>query len=138
MADKNFRSFREYHAYLRSIVSQATLTKLSFAIRVEESGKKSTAEIFVDGSRFVFDDGAALRCYELVRIENGVIIRDRYAYHYQRPDGFYFRYDNDPLRAQPNVHECLHLHVNAESPRFPTHETDFEQIFQFILAVYYP
>jgi hypothetical protein len=138
MIGKPFESVREYHAYLRSIVAQANLIEQSFAIQLKEYGKKKAPEIFVDGTKFIFQDRAFLRCYESLRMEKGVVIRERYAYHYERPDGFYFRYDKDPLRAQPIIHERLHLHVNAESPRFPTHETDFEQIFRFILAVYHP
>jgi hypothetical protein len=79
---------------------------------------------------------------EKVLVVDGQIERLKYSYHYERFDTngdslFYFRYDRDPQAAKPVVHEECHLHVNQKEPRFKTHATSFEEVFEFIVACYY-
>jgi hypothetical protein len=72
---------------------------------------------------------------ENVVIVNREIERVSYSFDYIRSDSF-FRFDKDPKVVRLD-HPLCHLHAHKEEPRFPTHETSLEEVFQFILAVYY-
>jgi hypothetical protein len=127
---------RPYYNHLKSIVSVKQVTNheyavthtplpdgLSYYIRTRESNP------------LTFIDGATLRFREQLVLVNKQIQRIAYSYHYESSDSF-FRYDKDPKVVNP-THALCHLHAYREEPRFPTHETSLEEVFQFILAVYY-
>ena len=90
---------------------------------------------------FQFQDGATLELYEDITVAgNRTIKRNLYAYKYHRTengDSFYFRYECDPDDIRPFVHPEHHLHANREEPRFITHATSFDEIFDFILHNFY-
>ncbi len=85
----------------------------------------------------IFADGAFLRFEERVIIErDGTVRHVFYTYHYQRPDGWYFRYDklekpfDDPLKAI--IEPQCHLHVARDTPRFKTHTTNLAEVLALI------
>ena len=86
----------------------------------------------------LFRDGALLNFKEYVKIAEGAYELLEYSYHYQRFDGYFFRYDKvRPARAaECNEPEC-HLHANIEDIRFPTHSTNLEEIFRTIQRNFY-
>ena len=73
----------------------------------------------------------------IVLTDGGEIHRPIYAYGYSDVN-VNFRYDRDPDRVIPIIHEECHLHVNGQNSlngdelRFKTHETSFEEVFAFI------
>ena len=81
----------------------------------------------------VFRDGSYLRFKEEIRIENGSYVLLSYAYHYERPDGYYFRYEKlkEP-HADPVFEPQCHLHVCQDAPRFPTHSTCLAEVLGLI------
>jgi len=89
-----------------------------------------------------FHDKAVLRFNEdIVLDHDGRVRRSSYSYEYRRSQdrgSFFFRYDESPDTARPLVHEECHLHVIQEEPRYKTHETSFEEFFDFIIANFYP
>lgn len=132
-----FYSIQEYYAHIRGKVARCGYSHDWSAIKVTPSSR--TVGI-VKATPLRFKDGAILNFYEeIVLNDAGLVFRPGYAYHYERssPIPYFFRYDRDPLYARPIVHEECHLHVNQKEPRFKTHVTGFDEVFDFILAGFY-
>lgn len=90
----------------------------------------------------IFVDHAVLRFEERIVIErDGTILHVFYPYHYQRPNGWYFRYDklespfDDPAKAI--IEPQCHLHVAQDVPRFKTHTTHLAEILDLIKHNFY-
>ncbi|HEY86176.1 MAG TPA: hypothetical protein G4N96_13815 [Chloroflexi bacterium] len=90
----------------------------------------------------IFIDGSSLRFQEYVIIQaDGAVLRPLYSYHYQRPDGYYFRYDKlrrpfeSPVKRIPEPQR--HLQVTRPSPRFPTHSTHLAELLDLIKYNFY-
>lgn len=81
-----------------------------------------------------FEDGGILRFQEQFEISDGVVLRYKYSYGYKNAERE-FRYDKDPLAANDHNHPLCHLHVSGhDDVRYRTHETSFQEVFEFILA----
>ena len=70
----------------------------------------------------IFEDDSFLRFIEKVRIElDGSVTLKSYSYHYQRPDGYYFRFDKleQPFADSSKriIEPQRHLHVAQLTPR---------------------
>ncbi len=87
----------------------------------------------------IFIDGAFLRFQERIIIKkDGSIERVFYSYHYQRPDGYFFRYDKLPRPHDNPIKEPQqHLHAVREEPRFPTHSTHLVELLDLIKYNFY-
>ena len=90
----------------------------------------------------IFIDDSFLRFQEYVVIQNdGSVLRRFYTYHYQRPDGYYFRYDklerpfDDPVKRI--LEPQRHLQVAQPAPRFPTHSTNLSEVLALIKHNFY-
>lgn len=86
--------------------------------------------------RLSFRDGATLSVLEEVRIINSEPHLLRYSYHYERPNGYFFRYEReettDPIRKPE-----YHIHVVLNLPHFNAPPVDLEIILKIIAANFY-
>lgn len=86
--------------------------------------------------RLNFRDGATLSVLEEVRIINSEPQLLRYSYHYERPNGYFFRYERedtiDPIRKPE-----YHMHVILNLPHFNAPPVDLEIILKIIVANFY-
>jgi len=84
----------------------------------------------------IFRDGARLKVYEEVRVVNNEIQCLYYSYHYERPNGYFFRYEReetiDPIRKP-----AYHMHVILDLPHFNAPPVNLETILQLIAANFY-
>jgi hypothetical protein len=83
-----------------------------------------------------FKDGANLRVVEVVRVINRKIEHLRYFYHYERPNGYFFRYereDTTDLIRKPEYH----MHVILDLPHFPAPPVDLEIILKVLANNFY-
>ncbi|SRR5258706_3703827 len=128
-----FRRIANYYDHVRSIVAKRNMVHASRKILLDRESLYS-GDVTCD--HLEFPSGAILKFYENVTIHDGEIYRLQYSFQYKRPDGYYFRYDKDPNRARMPDHAECHLHVNNEEPRYITHETNFEEIFTFVMACF--
>jgi len=90
----------------------------------------------------IFIDGSFLRFQEYVIIRaDGMVLRPFYSYHYQRPDGYYFRYDKLRRPVDLPVKRILepqrHVQVARPAPRFPTHSTHLAELLDLIKYNFY-
>lgn len=86
--------------------------------------------------RLSFRDGATLSVLEEVRIINSEPHLLRYSYHYERPNGYFFRYEREEstdLIRKPEYH----MHVVLNLPHFNASPADLEIILKLIVANFY-
>jgi hypothetical protein len=65
----------------------------------------------------IFRDGARLKVYEEVRVINNEVHRLNYSYHYERPNGYFFRYEREETTDLIRKPE-YHMHVILNLPHF--------------------
>lgn len=90
----------------------------------------------------IFVDGAFLRFKEHIVIQpDRTVEHISYSYHYQRPDGYCFRYDKLERPFDNPVKRILeprqHLQVLHPAPRFPTHSTNLRELLALIKHNFY-
>ncbi len=86
--------------------------------------------------RLSFRDGATLSVLEEVRIINFEPQLLRYSYHYQRPNGYFFRYEREETSDLIRKPE-YHMHVVLNLPHFNAPPVDLEIMFKLIGANFY-
>jgi hypothetical protein len=80
----------------------------------------------------VFRDESFLVVYEMWSTESDSLLR--YKYHYQRPDGWFVRYDmheTEQVEGHPKHH--LQANVLDENVRLPTGEVACEDVLQMVV-----
>jgi hypothetical protein len=84
----------------------------------------------------IFRDGARLKIYEKVQIVSNEITLLKYSYHYERPGGYFFRYEReettDPIRKP-----VYHMHVILDLPHFVASPVNLEIILKMIAVNLY-
>ncbi|MCI0693665.1 DUF6516 family protein [candidate division KSB1 bacterium] len=84
----------------------------------------------------VFRDSAKLALYEKVQVVNNEIHLLNYSYHYERPNGYFFRYERegttDPIRKPE-----YHMHVILDLPHFVAPPINLEIILKMIAVNFY-
>jgi hypothetical protein len=133
-----FRTITEYYVHVKSKVARSGYSNDWNALKVKAESKTQGV---VQAVAFQFIDGATLRFFEELELDDdGIVHQPGYLYHYEcleNRNQFFFRYDRDPVHVVPFSHEEYHLHVNRKEPRFKTHATSFEEVFDFIIACFY-
>lgn len=144
--------FSDYVSWLLGIIDTAGIVRdRSMVARVQHSRhaglvvapkESGLAKPGTPPIGLVFIDDAFLRFQEYVIIQSdGSITRQFYTYHYQRPDGYYFRYDklkqpfDDPTKQI--LEPQRHLQVAQPAPRFPTHSTNLTELLALIKHNFY-
>jgi hypothetical protein len=132
-----YKNNQDYYNQLKGIISHPKVTNHHFAVQIiHDSQNRDKAVVWTRPNHpLTFIDGAILRFTEDIVFVNREIERIEYSYHYVR-ENIFFRYDKDPAVIRTD-HALCHLHAHQEEPRFPSHDTSLEEVFQFILAVYY-
>ncbi|MEZ4868802.1 MAG: DUF6516 family protein [Caldilineaceae bacterium] len=83
-------------------------------------------------------DGATLRIEENFLItENGNVDCIRYAYHYERPGGYYFRFEREQHDDDQLYKPEHHLHVCWRLPHFPAPPMTLTETLDFIRINFY-
>ena len=83
-----------------------------------------------------FRDGASLKIYERVHAIKNEIHLLNYSYHYERPGGYFFRYEReettDPIRKPE-----YHMHAVLNLPHFNAPPVNLEIMLQLIVTNFY-
>ena len=77
-----------------------------------------------------------LRVQEEARLVNGKIVLVRYSYHYERPGGYFFRYEREDTIDSVRKPE-YHMHVILDLPHFVAPPVTLEIIFEMIAVNFY-
>lgn len=89
-------------------------------------------------ARVSFYDESSLETHEKVALEDGVIVKDRYSYHYQKPDNsLIFRYDNAPHHPEIKTHPH-HKHVGSDQNVIAAQPPDLSDVLNEIDKIIYP
>ena len=132
-----YRDIRQYRDELRKqarAFKRRAFDVEAYKIDVRDGPRKGIYAVYADN--FAIGDGGVLKFYEYVEFRDGEVHKIEYSYGFTRGD-YYFRYEKDPDRERGYEHPLLHLHSNADEPRYMTHETNFEEVLSFILAQFY-
>lgn len=108
-------------------------------IRPDEDGRgnsfKTAGKPFVkpaDKPRgIVFDDGSFLVLYEKWSTSEDKLLT--YKYHYQRPNGWFVRYDMEGEKREGHPRYHLQMSVLGENVRLPTGEVHCEDVLEMIV-----
>lgn len=103
---------------------------------VEGIPAKEGGSTFARNPALVFRDGARLEIYEEVRIVNNEIHRLEYSYHYERPNGYFFRYEREETSDLVRKPE-YHMHVIIDLPHFNAPPINLETTLQLIVVNFY-
>ena len=138
MGTSSIRTCADYFKHVKGLIA-ATLQQRQMSNGEWVKGADQySGTVKSPAGRFIsFQDGATLMFRETVRIEQGTITREEYSFKYRCGNrGFpgEFRYEKDPTRECGIQHPLKHLQVTGSKLRFPTHETTFEEILEFISA----
>jgi hypothetical protein len=131
-----FKDVAEYGEYVRNKVARSGFPGEVNKIKLLTLSKNKRQGFVRSVGNLVFPDGATLSFNEEIEIGANTLSRIRYSFHYSKGD-YYFRYDKDPDSVRPFDHALCHLHVMQEAPRYITHDTSFEEVFDFIMACFY-
>ena len=142
----------KYYSWLLGVIDQSGIVRDRSGMNRRQTGK-FTGRILAPNERgfakpggpplgLIFVDDAYLRFREEVVIKaNGEVKILEYSYHYQRPNGYYFRYDKlktpftDPIKQI--VEPQRHLQVSQPAPRFPTHATHLIEVLALLKHNFY-
>lgn len=131
-----FKSISAYFVYLRQLIYANGCLKNPEAIQLAKGRNSREGRVFAEELSLKL--GGTIQFHEhIVLSDIGEVSRPIYSYGFKH-DNVTFRYDRDPARRQPIVHEECHLHVHGlyaisgDELRFKTHETNFEEVFIFI------
>lgn len=131
-----------YGAHVRSLFINLTREgilqrqRLPLEIQIHEGNR--SGYIFTHSPGFLYSDDATLKVEErfTVREQSG-IDRERYSYHYQRPGGYYFRFEREQHDEDLIYKPEYHLHVLWRLPHFPAPPLTLEDVLDFIRTNFY-
>lgn len=135
-------NYAEYKSHIRALVADYGRRGL---LKGDTSLKFFAAEgippneggiIRARDPELIFRDGAKLKVYERIHVIKNEIHRLNYSYHYERPGGYFFRYEreeSEDLIRKPEYH----MHAVLNLPHFNAPPVNLEIILQLITANFY-
>lgn len=133
---------KDYPAYVRSLViaevRDGILTRQPRPIEIQINQGNQNGTLFSNNPGLIFKDDAFLRVEEGFSVDGkGRIHTERYTYHYERPSGYYFRYEYEQHDGDHHYKPEYHLHVAWRLPHFPAAAMTLESILQLIRVNFY-
>lgn len=113
-----------YAAQIRSTITALTLTGIlsrqpsPITIKIDPGNRSGTVIALRLG--LLYHDHAFLRIEEKFYVdEQELVYRSRYTYHYERPGGYYLRFEREQHDEDKLYKPEHHLHVCWRLPHFP-------------------
>jgi len=136
------RSASDYVAYVRGLliglVREGLLRRQVFPLEVHIFPDNRRGYFFTRDPGLVYNDGAVLQIREAFVVQpKGAVHRERYAYHYERPGGYYFRFEREQDEQNRVYKPEYHLHVLWRLPHFPAAPVTLEEALDFIRVNFY-
>lgn len=135
-------SASDYIAHIRSLfinlVRDGILRRQTLPLDMYIHPGNQKGYIFTDDPGFLYNDGAILRVEEVFVVGiGGGVHREQYAYHYERPGGYYFRIEREQHDGDLVYKPEYHLHVIWRLPHFPSAPLTLEETLDFIHINFY-
>ncbi|MEM7126215.1 MAG: DUF6516 family protein [Chloroflexota bacterium] len=132
----------DYTAYIRSLliaqVRDGILVRQSRPIDIKTNRDNQGGSLLANNPGLIFKDDAILRVEERFRVgSDSRVLAERYAYHYERPSGYYFRYEYEHHDGDKHYKPEYHLHVGWRLPHFPATPMTLESILKLIRVNFY-
>ncbi len=136
------RYARDYGAHIRgllnNLVREGILRRQALPLEIRVHSDNRSGYLVTPSPGLVYNDGAILRVEEVFVVDaRGGVRRDRYAYHYERPGGYYFRFERERDSEDPVYKPEYHLHVLWRLPHFPSAPMTLEETLNFIRFNFY-
>ena len=135
-------TYAEYKKHIRAIIAEYGRQGIlvgpmaSRFAPVRGVPEKEGGNILARDPALVFRDGARLKVYEKVQVIKKEIYRFEYSYHYERPNGYFFRYEREETSDLIRKPE-YHMHVVLNLPHFNAPSVNLEIILKLIVANFY-
>ena len=136
------RSASDYGAHVRglfiNLVREGILRRQILPLEIHIYPDNRRGFLFTRSPGFVYNDGAILKVEERFAVDaRGDVRRERYTYHYERPGGYYFRFEREEAGDDPVYKPEYHLHVLWRLPHFPSTPLTLEEALDFIRVNFY-
>ncbi|MFQ5858218.1 MAG: DUF6516 family protein [Anaerolineae bacterium] len=136
------RSASDYGAFVRglfiNLAREGVLRRQSLPLEVHVSSDNRSGFLFTHTPGFLYNDGATLKVEETFVVKTGgAVRRERYTYNYQRPGGYFFRFEREQHDGDLVYKPEYHLHVLWRLPHFPSMPLTLEETLDFIRVNFY-
>ncbi len=136
------RSASEYGVHIRSLlihlVRDGILRRQVLPLEIHIQPGNRSGQLHTRDPGLLFNDGATLEIEEVFVVEvGGEVRREKYAYHYQRPGGYFFRFEREQHGGDLVYKPEHHLHVLWRLPHFPAPSLTLEETLDFIRVNFY-
>lgn len=136
------KSASEYGTYIRNLfinlASEGLLRRQVLPLNISIQPDNRRGKLFTRDPGFLYHDDAVLRVEEIFAIDSeGEVHREQYAYHYERPGGYYFRFEREHHAGDLIYKPEYHLHVLWWLPHFPSALLTLEETLDFIRVNFY-
>lgn len=127
-------TWSDYKRQIRRVVtdygSRGVLTG-HIPLVIEDDKGRQGGKISTKPPGLQFRDGSHLVVRETVRSVGNSLVCEKYNYHYERPNGYFFRYDREET-ADPIRKPEFHLHVITNLPHYPAAPMTLERVLEVI------
>jgi hypothetical protein len=132
----------DYAASVRSLVIHLVRDNLlqhqprPLYIYIESNNR--SGRLITPGRGLLFNDDAYLRVEEFFVLDGqGNVSCEQYTYHYERPGGYYFRFEREQHDNDKLYKPEYHLHVLWRLPHFPSAPIALVETLNFIRVNFY-
>jgi len=123
---------------LVALVREGLLRRQPLPVELRSHPDGRSGNLFTSEPGLLYTDGAVLRIEESFTLDSqGEVQRERYAYHYERATGYYFRFEREQHRLDLVYKPEYHLHVLWRLPHFPAAPLRLEVVLDFIRVNFY-
>lgn len=136
------KSASDYAAHVRGrlngLTTEGILTRQSRPIKIWIASGNNRGSITAYQPGLIYHDGAFLRIDEEFYFDaKGAFIRNNYTYHYERPGGYYLRFEREQHDEDKLYKPEHHLHVCWRLPHFPAPPITLLEALDFIRVNFY-
>ena len=87
-------TWSDYKRHIRHLMTEYGIRGIilgAVPLVIEDDVDRQGGEILIQHPGVQFKDGSYLTVRETIKSDRSVLISERYTYHYERPNGYFFR-----------------------------------------------
>jgi hypothetical protein len=132
-------NWSDYKRQIRHLTTQYGIRGIivgAVPLVIKDDKDRQGGKIVIGHPGIQFKDGAHLIVRETVRTNQITLECQSYTYHYERPSGYFFRYERESTTDLVRKPE-FHLHVMTDLPHYPSGAVTLEKVLEFIEINFY-